>query len=71
MPRYIIKKYVDAPSLEEALKRERNIRPDDAWKDEKQPEPESKRDQIGFNLRGSEYFYSPYMKRKKKRSKRN
>ena len=68
MPRYIIKKYVDADSLEDALKLERKIRPEDAFKADEQPE--SKKDQIGFNLEGDGYYYSPYMKRKKKRSKR-
>ena len=69
MTRYIIKKYVEANSLEEALKLERKIKPDDAWKDEKQPEPEQKADLIGFDTSGSGYYYSPYMKRKKKGGK--
>ena len=65
MTRYIIKKYVDAESLEEALKIERQIRPQDAFKADEQPE--APKDQIGFNLDGSGYYYSPYLKRKKKR----
>lgn len=69
MKRYIIKKEVMANSLAEALQKERSIQPRDAWEDEKQPEPEQKTDQIGFNLEGDGYYYSPYMKRRKKRNK--
>jgi hypothetical protein len=66
MNRYIIKKYVMAKSLAEALKIERDIKPEDAWKDEKQPEaPQA--DAIGFNLNGSDYYYSPHMNKKKRK----
>jgi hypothetical protein len=66
MNRYIIKKYVMAKSLAEALKKEREIKPEDAWKDEKQPEaPQA--DAIGFNLDASDYYYSPVLKRKRKK----
>ena len=49
MKRYVIKKYVMAESLEDALKRERKVKPDDGWLDEKQPEP-IKTDAIGFQI---------------------
>ena len=65
MTRYVIKKYVDAPSLEEALRIERKVKPQDAFKADEQPE--SPKDQIGFDISGSKYYYSPYSKRKKKR----
>lgn len=64
MTRYIIKKYVDADSLEDALKIESKIRPQDAFKADEQPE--GKPEQMGFNLQGNDY-YPPHMKRKKKR----
>jgi len=64
MTRYVIKKYVDAKSLDEALKKERDIKPDDVFKADEQPE--SQKDQIGFNLPQSDYYYSPHMKKKKK-----
>lgn len=67
MPQYIIKKYVQAKSLEEALKIEKKIKPDDAWKDEKQPEQSEQVSQFGFNLESSNYYYSPYLKRKRKK----
>jgi hypothetical protein len=63
MNRYKITKYMEAKSLTDALKKERDVKPDDAWKDETQPE-KSDLTQIGFNLDNSEY-YSPYLKRKK------
>jgi hypothetical protein len=68
MNRYVIKKYVIAKSLAEALKKERDIQPEDAWKDEKQPDP-VETTQIGFELQGRDSYisHSPYMKRKKKR----
>ena len=66
MNRYIIKKYVIAKSLADALKIERDIKPEDAWKDEKQPDP-PQADAIGFNLNGSDYYYSPVLKRKKRK----
>lgn len=66
MNRYVIKKYVMAKSLAEALKKERDIKPEDAWKDEKQPESEQKAEAIGFDLDAG-YFPSPYMKKKKKK----
>jgi hypothetical protein len=50
MPRYVIKKYVIADSLEEALKKERRIKPDEAWKDEKQPEGSTTTSAIGFEV---------------------
>lgn len=68
MTRYLIKKYVDANSLEEALKIERKVKPQDAFKAEEQPD--SNKDQIGFKLDASEYYYSPILKRKKKRSRK-
>jgi len=70
MNRYVIKKYVMAKSLSDALKKEKDVAPDDAWKDEKQPEPEQKPDQIGFNIEGDSYYYSPYIKRKKRKCKK-
>jgi hypothetical protein len=68
MTRYIIKKYVDADSLEDALRIERKVKPQDAFKAEEQPEQPT--DQIGFDLQGSGYYYSPYLKRKKRKSKK-
>ncbi len=68
MKRYVIKKYVIADSLQKALEQERKVKPDDAWLDEKQPEEQ--KDQIGFDLEGSGYYYSPYLKRKKRKSKK-
>lgn len=50
MNRYVIKKYVMANSLEEALKKEAKVKPEDAWKDEKQPEHTELPSQIGFQL---------------------
>lgn len=65
MTRYVIKKYVDADSLEDALKIERKVKPQDAFKADEQPE--GQKDQIGFNLAQSDYYYSPHMKRTKKK----
>jgi len=70
MNRYIIKKYVVAKSLQQALQKEKSARPDEILKDENQSESEPKVDAIGFSLEGDGYYYSPYLKRKKKRSKR-
>jgi hypothetical protein len=67
MPRYIIKKYVTASSMLEALVREKDIKADEVWKDEKQPEESPAPEQIGFRLDGDGYYYSPYMKRRKKK----
>jgi len=50
MKRYVIKKYVMANSLEEALKIERKVKPDDGWVDEKQPEQSSTTNAIGFEI---------------------
>jgi hypothetical protein len=55
-----------ANSLTEALKNEKKVVAEDGWIDEKQPEPEDKGNAIGFDLEGSKYYYSPYLKRKKK-----
>lgn len=66
MKRYIVRKYVMANSLVEALQNERKVKPEDGWIDEKQPEPEQKMDAIGFNTSGSDYYYSPVLKPKKK-----
>jgi hypothetical protein len=67
MKRYIVRKYVMANSLAEALKNEKKVVAEDGWIDEKQPEPEQKMDAIGFDTSPSRYYYSPHLKRKKKK----
>lgn len=67
MKRFVIRKYVMANSLVEALQKEKKIVAEDGWLDEKQPEPEEKPSQIGFNIEGDGYYYSPYLKRKKRK----
>lgn len=52
MKRYVIKKYIMAKSLMEALKKEKDVKPDDAWVDEKQPDPPA--NLIGYYI-GSEH----------------
>lgn len=56
-----------ANSLTEAIKKESDVPPSEAWKDEKQPE--EPKDQIGFRLDGDGFYYSPYLKKRKKRKK--
>lgn len=68
MKRYVVKKYVMANSLVEALQKEKKVVAEDGWIDEKQPEPTEQISQIGFELEGSGYYYSPYLKRKKRKS---
>lgn len=68
MKRYVVRKYVMANSLVEALQNESKVVAEDGWIDEKQPEPEHKPDAIGYELPPSEYYYSPHSKRKKKKS---
>lgn len=65
MKRYVVRKYVMANSLVEALQKEKKVVAEDGWIDEKQPDP-PQADAIGFNLSGDGYYYSPYLKRKKK-----
>lgn len=55
-----------ANSIQDALKKERDIKPEECWVDEKQPDPVNTT-QIGFDLKGGKYYYSPYMKRKRKK----
>lgn len=69
MKRYIVRKYVMANSLVEALKNEKKVIAEDGWIDEKQPD-EPKADAIGFNLQGSDYYYSPHMKKNVKKRKK-
>lgn len=67
MKRYVIRKYVMAESIVEAISKENKAPVEDAWLDEKQPDPKEQTSQIGFDLSPSGYYYSPYLKRKKKR----
>lgn len=69
MKRFVVKKYIMAKSASDALRKERMIKPDDVWVDEKQPE-QSQMDAIGFDLDISSVYYSEYMK-KHKPQKRN
>ena len=66
MKRYVVRKYVMANSLVEALQKEKKFVAEDGWIDEKQPEGES-REAIGFDLQGRSSYvsHSPYLKRKK------
>jgi len=68
MKRYVVRKYVMANSLVEALQKEKKVVAEDGWIDEKQPEPTEKPSLIGFNLDSDGYYYSPYLKRKKRKS---
>lgn len=66
MKRYVVRKYVMANSLVEALKKEKTVVAEDGWIDEKQPESEHNTHVIGFDINGSDY-YSPHLKQNKKR----
>ena len=70
MKRYVVRKYVMANSLVEALQKEKTVIAEDGWIDEKQPEESRPQDQIGFDLQGKDSYisHSPYMKPKKKKS---
>ena len=48
--RYVVKKYVMARSAAEALRKEKLVKADDVWKDDKQPELEQHLDLIGFRV---------------------
>jgi hypothetical protein len=68
MKRYIVRKYVMAESLVEALQKEKKVVAEDGWIDEKQPDEPTSKDQIGFDLQGRDSYisHSPYMKKRKK-----
>ena len=57
-----------ANSLVEALQKEKKVVAEDGWIDEKQPEPEHKMEAIGFDTKSSDYYYSPVLRPKKKKS---
>ena len=61
-----------ANSVQEALKKEKTVKPDEVWKDEKQPEEPSPTDRIGFEYSSKDSYisHSPYMKRKKRKKRR-
>lgn len=68
MKKYIIKKYILANSIHEAIKLEKNKKPDDVFLDEaSEPRVESAPYLIGFDTASSDAYYSEYMKRKKKK----
>jgi hypothetical protein len=50
--RFIIKKYVMARSAQEALRKEKRVKPDDVWVDEdwKKENPNALESCIGFNV---------------------
>jgi hypothetical protein len=66
MPNYILKKRIIAKDMTEAIKRDKKTPVAEIWLDEKQDESPTI-DAIGYNLDGDGYYYSPYMKPKKKR----
>lgn len=65
--RYIVRKYVMAKSIVEAVEKEKKQPADDCWIDENQPTQTEQASLIGFVSDEGGYYYSPHMKRRKKK----
>ena len=68
MKKYIVKKYILANSIHEAFKLEKNAKPDDIFLDSASEPQVGGMSAIGFDTSRSDYYYSPVMKKKKRKS---
>jgi len=66
--RYIVKKYIMAKSIKEALKKERRTIPDDCWVDEdwRKDNPNKLESAMGFLADSDRDYYDLYLNKKKK-----
>ena len=63
--RFIVKKYIMATSAQQAIKRERRVKPDDVWVDEEwaKQNPTQLVSAIGYNIE-QDYYSSDYWAKK-------
>lgn len=66
--RFIVRKYIMAKSVKDALKKDKNTLPDDCWVDEdwKKDNPNKLESAMGFLTNSDRDYYELYLNKKKK-----